>query len=395
MRARVIIPLSVALNIFLGVMLWQALQFPVLESPPPPSARRHNVTASATNGAPKVVVRRQFFSWAEVESDDYPTFIANLRRIGCPELTIRDIIVADVNQVYAQRRAQEVVTGESQWWKSEPDLSATEAALKKITELEREKGELLTRLLGPSWNLNFTQSSAVGTVALDGPVLGKLDPDVKLRVEEIGAESARKSMEYVAAQRAAGKALEPSEMARIRSEHRAELAKILAPDQLEEYLLRHSAVAENLREQLRGFDATPEEFRAIFRARDAIDNEIELRYSGNDPASVRTREELERKRDATIEAALGPNRSGLYKATADPLFREAQFLAQQSGAAPEKVLPLYQIQVESARERQRIATDSSMTAAERATAIRAVAEQEEAARRRILGLPEAGAETAQ
>lgn len=391
MRARVIIPLSVALNIILGVMLWQALQFPVMESPV--LVHRAKVANATTNGPPKVVVRRQFFNWAEIESDDYPTFIANLRRIGCPELTIRDIIVADVNHLYAQRRAQEVVSGETEWWKSEPDLTATQNAVKKITELEKEKNDLLTRLLGPNWNIDFTNVSAPGTVALDGPVLGKLDPEIKLRVQEIAAASGRKSIEYVEAQRAAGKSLDPAEMARIRAENRAELAKVLTPEQLEEYLLRHSSVAENLREQLRGFNATPEEFRAIFRARDAIDNEIELRYSGDDAASVRTREELRRKRDAAIESALGPDRSGLYKATADPLFREAQFLTQQSGAAPEKVLPLYQIQVEGQRERQRIAADRTMTPAERATAIRAVAEQEEAARRKLLGLPEAGAET--
>lgn len=393
MRARVIIPLSVALNIVLAAMLWEAFRFPVMETPV--VVPRKKVTDAGTNGVPKVVVRRQFFSWSEIESDDYPTFIANLRRIGCPELTIRDLIVADVNHLYAQRRAQEVVTGEIEWWKSEPDLTATQNALKKITDLEKEKNDLLTKLLGPNWNVDFTNVSAPGTVALDGPVLGKLDPQIKLRVQEIAATSGRKSIEYVEAQRAAGKPLEPAEIARIRAENRAELAKVLTPEQLEEYLLRHSAVAETLRDQLRGFNATPEEFRAIFRARDAIDNEIELRYSGEDAASVRTREELQRKRDAAIEATLGPDRSGLYKATADPLFREAQFIAQQSGAAPEKVLPLYQIQVEGQRERQRIARDSTMTAAERATAIRAVAEQEEAARRKLLGLPESGAETAE
>jgi hypothetical protein len=393
MRARVIIPLSVALNIALGAMLWQALQFPIMESPV--VVRRAKGHDAATNGAPKVVVRRQFFNWTEIESDDYPTFIANLRRIGCPELTIRDIIVADVNHLYAQRRAQEVVSGETEWWKSEPDLTATQNAVKKITELEKEKNDLLTKLLGPNWNIDFTNVSAPGTVALDGPVLGKLDPEIKLRVQEIAAASGRKSIEYVEAQRAAGKPLDPAEMARIRSANRAELARVLSPEQLEEYLLRHSAVADNLRDQLRGFNATPDEFRAIFRARDAIDNEIELSYSGDDPAAARTREELQRKRDAAIEAALGPDRSGLYKATADPLFREAQFLAQQSGAAPEKVLPLYQIQMEGQRERQRIAADRSMTPAERATAIRAVAEQEEAARRKLLGLPEAAAETAE
>jgi hypothetical protein len=391
MRARVIIPISVALNIMLGVMFWKALQFPVMESP---KLVEHHFkpAAPSTNAVPKVVVRRQFFNWNEIESDDYATFIANLRRIGCPDLTIRDIIVADVNQLFAQRRSQEVVTAESEWWKSEPDLNATEAAIKKYGDLEKERIDLLTKLLGPNWNINFTQVSGPGTVSLDGPILGKLDPEIKLKVEEIAASSGRKSIEYVEAQRAAGKALEPAEMARIRAEHRAELAKILTPDQLEEYLLRHSANAENLRDQLRGFNATPDEFRAIFRARDAIDNDIQLNYSGNDPATAKMRADLEKKRDAAVAAALGPDRSALYQATADPLFREAQFLAQQSGATPEKVLPLYQIQVESEREKARIAADNSLTPSDRATAIRRVTEQQEEARRKILGLPEASAE---
>jgi hypothetical protein len=394
MRARVIIPVSVALNIVLGAMLWKALQFPLLEDATV-GVRRAKLPEPSTNTTPKVVVRRQFFNWNEIESDDYPTFIANLRRIGCPEVTIRDIIVADVNQLFAQRRAQEVVTAESEWWKSEPDLNATEAALKKFTELETERTNLLTKLLGPNWNINFTQVSSPGTVALDGPVLGKLDPDVKLKIEELAATYGKKSIEYVEAQRAAGKPLDPAEMARLRADNRAELAKLLTPEQLEEYLLRHSAEAEQLRDQLRGFSATPDEFRSIFRARDAIDNDIQLHYSGTDPVSVRTREDLEKKRDAAVVAALGPDRSSLYQATADPLFREAQFVAEQSGAAPEKVLPLYQVQVLSARERARIAADASMSPSERATAIRAVADQEEAARRKILGLPEAGAETAE
>jgi hypothetical protein len=388
MRARVVIVTSIGLNVLLGVLLWQSLEFPELENATVLLHRNKEPEPTATNSTPRFVVRRQYFNWSEIESDDYPTFIANLRRIGCPEITIRDIIVADVNQLYAQRRAQEVVTAESEWWKSEPDLNATEAAVKKINDLEKEKADFLTKLLGPNWNINFTQPSGPGTVALDGPVLGKLSPDTKLKVEEIAANAARKQIEYVEAQRAAGKPLEPAEMARIRAEHRAELAKVLAPDQLEEYLLRHSAEADQLREQLRGFNATPDEFRAIFRARDEIDNDIQLHYSGTDANSVRMRQELEQKRDAAVAAALGPDRSGLYQATADPVFREAQFTAQQSGAPPEKVLPLYQIQVLSNQERARINADTTMTPDQRATAIRAVSAQEEAATRKLLGIPE-------
>src|SRR4030095_7552909 len=36
------------------------------------------------------------FHWSQIEAADYPTYIRNLRRIGCPEETILDIITADV-----------------------------------------------------------------------------------------------------------------------------------------------------------------------------------------------------------------------------------------------------------------------------------------------------------
>jgi hypothetical protein len=45
------------------------------------------------------------FHWSQIESADYPSYIANLRAIGCPEQTIRDIITADVDSsLYAARR---------------------------------------------------------------------------------------------------------------------------------------------------------------------------------------------------------------------------------------------------------------------------------------------------
>src|SRR5262245_12164353 len=43
------------------------------------------------------------FQWSHIESQDYRTYIANLRSIGCPGQTIRDIIVADVHGLDAPR----------------------------------------------------------------------------------------------------------------------------------------------------------------------------------------------------------------------------------------------------------------------------------------------------
>src|SRR5262249_15991041 len=135
-----------------------------------------------------VVVRRQFFSWQQVESDDYPSYVANLRDIGCPEQTIRDIIIADVNAVYARKRATDVMISDQQWWRAEPDTNGTQAAAARLRELDEERRTLLTQLLGPNWEtgdqISLPRPSRPG-LNLDGAVLGALPNDVKQSVQEI------------------------------------------------------------------------------------------------------------------------------------------------------------------------------------------------------------------
>src|SRR5215470_5966126 len=45
------------------------------------------------------------FSWRILQASNYKQYIVNLRAVGCPELTIQDIIVAAVNRQYAAREA--------------------------------------------------------------------------------------------------------------------------------------------------------------------------------------------------------------------------------------------------------------------------------------------------
>src|SRR5260221_376450 len=48
----------------------------------------------------------QPFRWSQIESPDYRVYVANLRGIGCPEQTVRDIIRADVGSLYAAKRKE-------------------------------------------------------------------------------------------------------------------------------------------------------------------------------------------------------------------------------------------------------------------------------------------------
>ena len=349
-------------------------------------------SSSSTNLAKtNVVVRRQFFSWREVESADYPTYIANLRDIGCPEQTIRDIIVADVNQLYAQKRATEIMTAEQQWWRSQPDTNLAQAAAEKLRALEAERRALLTRLLGPYWeapevvNVLTNLPPSKSGVVLNGPVLGALSAETKQAVQDISTRAAERAQAYYEAQRAEGKPPDPAELARLRQQTRDDLSRILTPQQVEEFLLRYSANAATLRNELRGFDVTPDEFRNLFRARDALDQQIQLFYSSDDPSSVQQRKQLEAQRDAAMKQALSPDRLELYQLSKDPGFQQAQATAQKYGTPPEAVLPLYRINQAVEQEQQRIRIDPNLTAEQRLEQLQAVRAEHEKSLLAILG----------
>jgi hypothetical protein len=323
--------------------------------------------ATASTIKTNFLVRRQFFTWQELESDDYPTYIKNLRDIGCPEQTIRDIIIADVNTLYARRRALEVVTPEQQWWRTEPDPALVRAATERVRELDRERTELLARLLGTNWEsgdlVNLPRPTRQGIV-LDGPVLGNMPNETKQAVESISLRSTDRMNAYIEEQRKAGKTPDPAEMAKLRQQTRADLAAVLSPLQLEEFLLRYSQNAITLRAQLkdlRFFDATAEEFRALFRATDPLDVQLNALAGPTDATSAATRRAIEQQRTAAIKNALGAERYELFKSLQDPTYREAYLAAQRAGT-PEAVGTIYEINLAAQQEQARIRGQTNLTA---------------------------------
>ena len=98
------------------------------------------------------------FNWSQVESSDYRTYIANLRGIGCPEQTIRDIITADVDSQYASRREtiEQKLTGHA--------VAERPALENGLRAMRKEEASLIAELLG-------APTSVIGTpsVAADDP----------------------------------------------------------------------------------------------------------------------------------------------------------------------------------------------------------------------------------
>lgn len=340
---------------------------------------------SQTNAVKTVaVLRKQFFSWEEVESADYATYIKNLRDIGCPEQTIRDIVVADVNQLYAKRRLQEVNTPEQEWWRSEPDTNFVAAVNAKIAALDLERRNLLVSLLGPDWEKG-TATQERQLLPLNGPVLGDMPAETKKAVRDIISRLQERVQAYADARQAEGKPADPLELARMRQEATAQLAKVLNPAQLEEFMLRYSPTAGNLRRQLRGFDATPDEFRSIFRARESLEDQLAL-LSGNDPDTVAKRAALQKQLDDSIKSILPPDRYKQYLTDEDPAYQDAVAMAKQAGAPDTAVQALYEINKATLQEKTRIQNDPTLSDDEKAARLKAIDDQQQAAANQLLGI---------
>jgi len=357
MRARALLWLSLGLNILLAGMIvllsretGEPASAPLLASVPTNSAK-----LMKTN----VVLRRQAFSWSEVESPDYAAYIRNLRRIGCPEKTIRDIIVADVNDLFTERLGKEIVFPEQKWWLAEPDMEAFESAMNQVRALELEKGQMLAQLLGPGW-LPPRANTLASATRFDGPVLGRIAPDAQNRIAEIEEAAEQKQLELLERARALEGAPEPAELSRLRAETRRQLAGVLSPEQLEEYLLRYSETAQKMRDELKGYGADADEFRRIFRVRDGYEQQLAA-VAGTDAASEAKRAEILRMRDEAVAQAVGGERQELYQMTQNSLFREAQQQAEQTGAPPEKVLPIFQARQAHDEEIARLKADQSLS----------------------------------
>ena len=100
------------------------------------------------------------FRWSRLESTDYRVYIANLRDIGCPEQTIRDIIKADVDNLYASRReelARKIAARSGGSFTA--DLVARQELESGLQQLSHEEASVISSLLGPDASLMQTAAA--------------------------------------------------------------------------------------------------------------------------------------------------------------------------------------------------------------------------------------------
>ena len=198
-----------------------------------------------------------------VESGDYKGYIANLRDIGCPERTVRDVIVADVNELYRHRFLLAFPpTNRVEYWKG--DALANLIDEEHITSLQafgKEKRELIATLLGADYTGEVEMASIQTDIFIER-LLDFLTPEKRDAMKDLERHYTAKYLNTV---KDAVRGDNESAKAVLSAKDQDAL-KILTPEEKLEYDLRRSNQAMSLRVALGDFEVTEQEFRHLFPA---------------------------------------------------------------------------------------------------------------------------------
>lgn len=356
MKSSKLIPVLVSVNLVLaGVAVWQRLgkqaggaSRGVSGAASQEAADEASGPASATSGGS--VVGKAGFSYRDLLSADLRRYIERLRAVECPEPTVQDIILAEVERRFAAREAALALHRHQQnpWDPAPPNGGRSWAKWNQLRELRTEKQALVKELLGidiplglPNWT-NDRDGSFEAAMALIPEEKRQAARELLEKFRDRRRELQERTFGYFLPEDA-------EEYLKNTRERRQELEKLLGKETLEDFEIAASQTGIALREKLAGFDLTDAERRAIFRSRLEVDeNQIPGVVLGrtaeqseeinrqNEAAELRVQQEL-----ASIRASMTPERQAEFDRIQDPAYRNLLQQVNRSGLPRETALQLY------------------------------------------------------
>lgn len=349
-------------------------------------AKRGSATAPEPAPMP-ASARAEAFNWRNVESEDYKKYIANLRAIGCPEETIKDIIIADVNKLYTPKiEALKRPATEYKYWEPQQNFGSVTDRDKQrqMREIAKEKKALLQELLGIDVDEEARKLSAYADYY--ERTIGFLPKEKREALRELTQKFSDLEQDVY---RKSGGRMDPEdskELLKIRNDRRAELAKVLTPQELLEYEVRNSQTASQMRYDLTAFEPNESEFRRIFKARAEFDNEFGPNYGGTqDAEQQKQRAEAQRKLDAALKLELGDERYAEYKQASDYAYRELARVAARYELPKETAKKVWAVKTAAEEQAGKLRQDQSLSTEQRLAASKAIQAETEKAVTEMLG----------
>ncbi|MSU36050.1 MAG: hypothetical protein EXS36_13295 [Pedosphaera sp.] len=316
----------------------------------PPADLAESAQPTASGGAVNPFSARIHFDWSLVETNDFKRYILNLRRIQCPEPTIRDIVTADINKLFAPREEPlkqsllPVGKGVGQQVLTALQRQDYERR-KRLREVEREKAALVKELLGIELPLPALKTWHSRSYERYEAALDSLPPAKREQVREIqegywlasdelrDRHNSVRTPEYV------------EDYKKLNQQRQEMTGRVLEGRELEDYEIRRSTVAARLGKELAGFQPTEEEFRSLYK----MHREVEESYGGTllanqvEKFDAASNTEKEKELQESVRQELGPERYAAYQKFRDPKWQLVEKIDQRFQLGPEKMEETYEI----------------------------------------------------
>ena len=298
----------------------------------------------------RIVREVEPFHWSQIESNDYKTYVKNLRDIGCPEETIRDLVKQDLDKFYDQRKADILskAPARKEYWKTGNPSALSQpsgATRSQLAQLDREKNEVLGDLFDQQGVAAINRPSPLARArsqAKSGYAMDFIPEETKAELNTLEREFGSQLLKKMA--QGASDAQDMAEIRQMREERDGRIANILTPDQKMEYDLRKSPTAANLRLQMDGFDPSEDEFRDIFAARKSFDDEYGVVPGASiSPVDAEVRQLAEQEMSEQIRSSLGDDRFQDYMRQTDYDYKSIQEITERQGLGENISAQVYQM----------------------------------------------------
>jgi hypothetical protein len=343
---------------------------------------------AALKPAPPVVVyKTNQFRWTQIESTDYREYIANLRSVGCPEPTIRDIIITDIMRLYAARRGQFYHNGrEFKFWETDDKRKLKAKQLeereKQLASIDKEIPTVLRELLGINYERELNKyfvDTDEDNRRLSFLPQEKREAIIALRDEIEGLRENIPGHDDLTTLNAE----QLKELEKIEKHRREKLARILSGPELDQFELSTSETADRLRKNLTGFNPTEDEFRELFRLFKEHDDKFAL-ASPNDEKLLKDKAADEERIEGEILSKLSVSRAQEYTRTKNEEFRNMAAFTEIYELPPNTAQSLFEIQQAVKEEKEKL-LGASLTTEEKAEGLKAIQGETEKTVRKLLG----------
>ncbi|MCL4177926.1 MAG: hypothetical protein KJ072_09295 [Verrucomicrobia bacterium] len=408
MSRRFLLLLSLGLNAALGLTFWHWWTTPQPAIPLTLPARAMRLPSPSPSPEPKdsqsTVASTTNLHWNDLASTDFFVYRDNLRAIGCPEKTVRDILESELDQWLFERCQPILDALQPRFWQlaAQRGEEGFEEIHSQLQLLQNERDAMLAAVVGeqepdPALESRRRRESHARRYHW-------LPPELQAQLLELEEQyrlaQRRLQSEFDHPDDGEWTPEENQRWSQLRTEHDAAHRALLG-DFAEESDLRASG--SGWAGRLAGFEPTEDEWRAVTKAQAELN--VVINRGGRDYEALMLQRyglipgspdspnpkpqpdvaDAQARFEASVQAAFGPERYAEYQRAGDSSYQQTRRVTERLGLDDNLAVHAWEIQRATQAAAEQLRANTELDAARRQAALDRITAESLATLRSALG----------